>query len=122
MKERQLLLVEDDETLSDLVREMLDLFGIKVLVAHTLSQAVALYTEHRDGIPLVIFDMNLENETGLEVFEALRNAGGEFAAFLASGMFLEQEVREYKNRGFQEIIKKPYSFMELRATIEKYLS
>jgi DNA-binding response OmpR family regulator len=122
MKDRQLLLVEDDETLSDLVREMLDLFGIKVFIAHTLDEAVTAYRENVDHIPLVIFDMNLENETGLEVYEALRNVGGDFIAFLASGMFLEQEVMEYKKHGFSEIIKKPYSFMELRTTIEKYLN
>ncbi len=115
------LLVEDDATLAELAREMLAMFGIEVLVAESMELAIENYQQRVTDIRLVIFDMNLEKATGIEVFEALKEIDDDFVSILASGMITDMDIKKYKDMGFNEIIKKPYSFKNLKEIITGYL-
>lgn len=121
MKDHEfILLVEDDLTLADLTKEMLGAFGIKLEVARTLEKAVEIYSASNDHIPLVILDMNLDNNTGIEVFEKLKKIDDQFVSVLASGMITSMEIKKYKDMGFDEIVQKPYSFKSLLEIINKH--
>ncbi|HQB40881.1 MAG: response regulator [Candidatus Cloacimonadales bacterium] len=115
------LLVEDDETLCELCTEMFKIMNSPLFTANTKEEAVKIFDEHKKKIGLVIFDMNLENVTGIEVHEALRQKGEYFTAILASGMFLEDDHDTYKTMGFEEIILKPFNLSELKRLINTYL-
>ena len=115
------MLVEDDVTLADLAKEMLGMFDIEVLIAESMETAIDIYNERSNDVRLVIFDMNLEKTTGIEVFEALKEIDGDFVSILASGMITDMDIKKYKDIGFHEIIKKPYSFKNLKEIISSYL-
>ncbi len=115
------MLVEDDATLADLAKEMLGMFDIEVLIAESMETAIEVYSERNEDVRLVIFDMNLEKATGIEVFEALKDIDNDFISILASGMITDMDIKKYKDMGFHEIIKKPYSFKNLKEIISGYL-
>ncbi len=115
------LLEEDDTTLADLAKEMLAMFNISVIIAETLEDAVETYSGNYQEIRLVIFDMNLDKSTGIEVFEELKKINSDFISILASGMITDMDIKKYKNMGFNEIIKKPYSFKNLKEIITGYI-
>jgi methylmalonyl-CoA mutase cobalamin-binding subunit len=56
------------------------------------------------------------------VFEALKEISTDFVPVLASGMFTSHDIEEYKEKGFAEIIQKPYSFKDLTVLVQKHLS
>ncbi len=115
-----IMLVDDDTSLLELAKEMLAFFDITVHGAETLEEACATYREMHDDISLIIMDMNLENATGLEVLTALKAIDDKFVSILASGMVTDMDEKEYKAKGFDLIIKKPYSFQALQELINQY--
>jgi CheY-like chemotaxis protein len=65
--------------------------------------------------------MNLDNSTGIDVFNELKGISPEFSAILASGMFLEDDKQNYIDMGFNEVISKPYNLAELKRIIKEYV-
>ncbi|MCB5249644.1 MAG: response regulator [Candidatus Cloacimonadales bacterium] len=119
--ENIVLLIEDDETLCELVAEMFNLLKTPLLTAYTMNEAVQIFEENQDKIALAIFDMNLDESSGIDVYEALKEKGKDFVAILASGMFLEDDKDTYIEMGFTEIIAKPFSLADIRRIISTYL-
>lgn len=115
------LLVEDDETLCELSQEMFNLLKTPLLVAQTLEEAKKVFTVNAENIAVIIFDMNLDNATGIEVYKCLKEIDGSFSAILASGMFLEDDKQTYLELGFNEVISKPYNLAEIRRIIKEYV-
>jgi len=54
---RTILLVEDEEMVANIGRQMLERLGHRVIVAQTGDEALALYEKRRAEIDLVILDM-----------------------------------------------------------------
>ncbi len=121
-KNKVVLLVDDDMILCKLTAEMLSIVDIKAFTANSLEDAVKVYTENHELITLIIFDMNLEDSSGLEVYEKLKEIDENFVSVLASGMIIEEDKKEYLDLGFDEIVAKPYSMLDLHSMIDKYLN
>ncbi|PID27938.1 MAG: hypothetical protein CSB55_07080 [Candidatus Cloacimonadota bacterium] len=119
--EKRILLVEDDMILCDLTKEMLRNCNVGTFIAHTGCEAVKIFTENQDVIELCIFDMNLDQELGVNVFDSIRKISDDFISVLASGMFTDDDVKFYKEKGFDEIIKKPYRLKDLNSLVKKHL-
>ena len=67
-----ILVVEDEEMLRSLVREILTRAGYEVLEAVDGEDGVQMYREHHDRIHLVLLDYGLPKLAGDEVFAELR--------------------------------------------------
>ncbi len=117
---KSILLIDDDPTLVDLTKELLSVFGVSVLSAEDMEQAIDVYKNDQENIWLIIFDMNLEYNTGIEVFNELKKIDDNFISILSSGMITDSDIDEYKSMGFNEIIPKPYSFKDLHKIIMSY--
>lgn len=113
----QILLVEDDETLADLVARHLRAHGYDVTIAPTAEAAsAALAAGLRPSI--VVLDINLPGETGLSLVRgsALRDAGGP-PVLVASAMTVSPtRLREAGVAGF---LPKPFSLESLVTAIHR---
>ena len=69
----QILLVEDDEVLSDVIRQNLQARGHEVSVARDMQQALACL--HAKDFDLIVLDINLPDQTGWEVLRAAGREG-----------------------------------------------
>jgi len=116
------LIVDDDEVICELGVEMFEIFGATAGAAPTLEDAVSYFTEHHEEIGLVIFDLNLENCSGIDVFQALKKIDPAFHAVIASGAFLETDAQKYKEMGIAETIMKPYNMDKVKELIGLYLN
>lgn len=121
MKEK-VMLVEDDDTLCELSQEMFRLLNVPLFVAQTYEEANDLFNTNHDDIRVVIFDMNLDNYTGVDTYKSLCEIDSQFIAILASGMFLDDDIDTYKEMGFHEVISKPYNLKDVRRIIAQYMS
>jgi len=114
-----LLIVEDDETLSDLLAAHLRAHGYVVTVAPTAEVAQSLLAD-RPRPDLVLLDINLPGETGWSVLRSPAfEAAGRPTVVVASAMAVSPaRLREFGVAGY---LPKPYPLETLVATIERLL-
>ena len=65
----KILLVDDDRELTSLLKELLDMEGFNVLVAHDGEQALSLLD---DSIDLLLLDVMMPKKNGIDTLKELR--------------------------------------------------
>ncbi len=65
----KILLVDDDRELTSLLKELLEMEGFNVLVAHDGEQALELLD---DSIDLLLLDVMMPKKNGIDTLKALR--------------------------------------------------
>ncbi|MEK6572163.1 MAG: ATP-binding protein, partial [Bacteroidota bacterium] len=116
-----ILVVEDEEMLRELVKNLLEAKGYTVLAASDGDEAVAMYTRHQGEIQLVLSDMGLPRMNGFEVYRELKNLNSTVRMILASG-YVEPEMKSQILRaGVRDFIQKPYGPTEVLQTIRSVL-
>ncbi len=107
--EHTILIVEDEELLLELLKEMLEGEGYRVLTATDGNQAVDLYRKEKERVSLVLSDMGLPSMGGWEVLRQLKAINPEVKVILSSG-FMDTKVRQDMIRsGARDFIQKPYT-------------
>jgi len=67
-----ILVVDDEEILRSLMKDILENLGYGVVLASDGREAVEVYRNHQEGIDLVIVDMMMPKMGGRETFQELR--------------------------------------------------
>lgn len=121
-----LLLIDDEETVRDVAREMLETLGYKVLTAASGEEGLHLVKEDLgkpagQEIALVILDMIMPGLGGEETFLRLRAMAPRLRILLASGYSLEGKAQEILAQGCQGFIQKPFGLEELAAEMHRIL-
>jgi len=80
-----ILLVEDEEAVRALVRDVLEALGYKVLLATRGDEAIAICRQHPDSIPLLLTDVVMPGMSGRELAESLRFLYPEMKLLYMSG-------------------------------------
>jgi len=117
-----ILLIEDEEMVANIGRQMLERLGYRVIVAQTGDEALASYEKHRAEIDLVILDMIMPGMGGGVVFDRIRSINPEAAVLLSSGYSLNGQATEILKRGCRGFIQKPFSLDQLDRKIRELLS
>ena len=116
-----ILIVEDEEMLTELMKIILEEKGYTVLTASDGDEAVALYTRHQREIRLVLSDLGLPRMNGFEVYRKLKNLNPGIRMILASG-YLEPEMKsQILREGARYFIQKPYTPDTILRTIRRVL-
>jgi len=121
MGHEKVLLVDDEDLILEIGKEMLEKMSYKVLVARDGEEALQIYRENTNGIDLVILDMIMPVMGGGETFDRMReiNPNGKF--LLSSGYSVDGEATEILERGCDGFIQKPFNIKELSAKIREIL-
>ncbi|HFQ88753.1 MAG TPA: response regulator, partial [Desulfobulbus sp.] len=116
------LLVDDEETVRSVGRQMLELLGLQVIVAENGRQAVAVYDERGEEIDLVLLDLSMPHMDGIQAFRELRRLDRTVRVVMSSG-YNEQEVtRQVVGKGLAGFIQKPYQIETLRDVLTEVLA
>jgi len=116
-----ILVVDDEEPLCNLLREVLTRRGYRVLVARSGEEAIDLYQQWREEVDLVILDMVMPGMSGSEVFEALLRLNPRTRVLLSSGYTQEGAAGELLRKGARGFLQKPYLITELTAKVREVL-
>jgi len=108
-----ILLVDDEDTIIDVGKEIMVSMGYQVLSANCGKEALAVYRAKRQKIDLVILDMIMPNMGGKETYDHLKAINPDIKVLLASGYNLNGRVREILARGCDDFIQKPFNITDL---------
>lgn len=110
-----LLIVEDEETLSDSLKRGLTEAGYSVSVTHDGDTALNLVNTNQ--FDLLILDWRLPKKSGIEVTKQLRIDGNDILILMLTAMDdVESRVLGLET-GADDYLTKPFSFQELLARI-----
>jgi CheY-like chemotaxis protein len=115
-----ILVIEDERSLLELARIVLQTNGYKVLTAADGLEAVILYKQHRDNISLVFTDIGLPGINGREVFTRLKEINPDVKVVFTSGIFVDIKDALLKD-GAKDFIQKPYKQDQVLQKIREVL-
>ena len=104
-----ILLVDDEEGIVSVSRELLTHLGYQVLTARGGSEALELYKEKGAAIDLVILDMIMPGMSGGETFDLLKELNPEIRVILSSGYSLDGMASRIMEQGCRSFMQKPFS-------------
>jgi CheY-like chemotaxis protein len=115
------LLVDDEDMVIDVGREMLGQMGYKVVVARGGKQALRLYQERRSELDLVILDLIMPDLSGGETYDAVKAIDPEVKVLLSSGYSIDGQAAEIMKRGCDGFIQKPFNMRRLSQKMREIL-
>jgi DNA-binding response OmpR family regulator len=114
--------VEDDESLSDLLKHLLGRIKVRVFHAPTGELALKLFAEHRASIALAFVDCHLPDSEGGELCRRLRNLSPALPLLLTSGR--DQRALEvvFASTGPCSFLAKPYMPADVMGRVKSMLT
>ena len=116
-----ILLVDDEETITEVVAKALKITGYNPLVARSGREAVEKYKAHRAQIDLVVLDMIMPGMGGGAAFDCLKEINPAVKVILSSGYSLDGEASLILEKGCRGFIQKPFGIQELSKKIREVL-
>jgi signal transduction histidine kinase/ActR/RegA family two-component response regulator len=121
----KILLMDDEQTIAELAKEILSMLGYSVDVANEGSEAVELYRKAwktSDLYDLLILDLTVPGGMGgKEVIEILGKSYPKIRAIVSSGYSNDPIMANHRKHGFTGVVSKPYTVQELSAAVTQAL-
>ncbi len=119
MNGRKILLLEDDASLHETIREDLEEQGYIVISAYDGYEAQDRLYEHR--FDLLLLDVNVPEVDGFALLEAARKEGVETPAIFLTARESVDDLEKGFRSGADDYLRKPFALRELRIRIETLL-
>ncbi|MGO9120851.1 MAG: ATP-binding protein [Desulfomonilaceae bacterium] len=115
------LLVDDEDLVSELGARILTKHGYTVLKAANGREALDLYKKERSQISLVILDLIMPEMGGKECLKELLKIDPQVKVLVASGYSADASVKETIQMGAKGFVTKPFRLNELLRDVHKML-
>jgi two-component system OmpR family response regulator len=115
----RILVVDDDPESRDLLSEVLEDNGYPQVeaVADGLAAREALARD--DDCPIIIADLHMPNESGLDLLRNLRKQNAKHQIVLMSSFFSTTERKLARDLGASALLDKPFRLSELLEVVSK---
>ncbi len=111
------LLMDDEETIHMVAKEMLAYLGYKTVHANTGEEAIEIYSEYlkkEQPIDMVIMDLTIPGGMGGNIaVKKILAINDKAKVIVSSGYSDDPILQDYKKAGFVNTISKPYQLHEL---------
>lgn len=116
-----ILVAEDEESVRELLCELLEGQGYRVLVAHDGEQAVAKYSEREETISLVIMDVVMPKLSGRTAYDQIRSIDANVPILFSTGYTANTLDQDFLQENKLRIINKPYAPAVLFQTVREVI-
>jgi len=117
------LVVDDEQLVRELARDILKRYGYTVLMASGGEEAVELYRQHSGTVALVVLDILMPDIDGVETFHRIREIDPSARVIISSGYDEAHAADKLMQEGAAAFVQKPYRIADLlkvvREAIEK---
>jgi len=115
-----ILLIDDEEMIIKVGRELLQELGYNVIAARSGEEAIRLYLKNADKIDLVVMDMIMPGMGGGETFDNLKAINPDIKVLLSSGYSINGQASKILERGCDGFIQKPFNLNQLTSCRKKF--
>ena len=116
-----LLLVDDEEMILEIGKDMLEKLGYQVITATNGKKALEIYKRNQNKIDMVILDMIMPDMSGGETYSQLKKINPSIKTLLSSGYSINGKAQAILNNGCSGFIQKPFNLTNLSQKIRKIL-
>lgn len=116
-----ILLVDDEEMVADIGKDMLEKLGYKIIAAASGTEAIKLFNANRDQVKLVILDMIMPDMSGGETFNRLKAIKPDAKILLSSGYSINGRASKIMEQGCNGFIQKPFNLKQISRKIREIL-
>ncbi len=119
--EGTILVIEDEEPLVDLFKQILERLGYRVLVTETGKEAVELARTFDGQIDLALLDIKLPDMDGGRVYPLIMEARPDLKVIVCSGYSIHGPAQDILDAGAEGFIQKPFSIAPFAKKLKEVL-
>ena len=119
MAAKTVLLVDDEEIVVGVGKQMLEKLGFSVLTAKNGEEALEVYKNNQNDIDFIILDMILPDMGAADIYDGLRSINPAIKVLLSSGYGVDQKINELLSHGCCGFIQKPFNMKGLSEKIDE---
>ncbi|NVN92835.1 MAG: PAS domain S-box protein [Desulfuromonadales bacterium] len=112
------LLVDDEETVRGIGKELLQELGFTTITANDGREAVEIFRNTPD-ISFVILDLTMPHMDGEQCFRELRQLNQNVKVIMCSGFSEHEVTQKFVGKGLAGFIQKPYKMSVLKEAIQR---
>ena len=116
---KKILLIEDDEKISGLVKELLE--EENYVVDQEFDGESGFFKALEESYNLILLDIMLPKMNGFKVCSKLRSVGNQTPILMLTAKSGEYDLEEGLDTGADDYLKKPFSSVELKARVRALL-
>lgn len=117
----RILFVDDEESLADLGKVMLETLGYHVTAKTNSIEALETFREQPDAFDVVFTDMTMPGLTGKDLAARIMDIRQDIPVILCTGFSDMVNNEEARKVGIREVVIKPYIMSTIAVTIRKAL-
>ena len=114
--EKEVLIIDDDEAITWVVKKALEPIGCKVIARPRLSSGLKAV---KGGLQLVLLDIVLPDGNGLEALKEIRSSFPDAMVIMITAHGRMESTVEAMREGAYDYIEKPFDVEELKMNVEK---
>lgn len=113
------LVVEEDEGMRDLLGLAFRSSGLNVCAVASGLEAIAMYREHHDSIPIALVDVGMKGMDGMETIAALRSVNPDLMCWSMTGGLEKHSEDDLLNAGAGRILMRPFSLPQVASELKR---
>jgi DNA-binding NtrC family response regulator len=119
VKEKRILIVDDEASIRDLCARVLSRAGFAVVTAGNGTEGLKML--QAEAFDLVISDIRMPGISGLDVLEHAKQRYPSIVVVLITGFGTPEALSRAKAAGAEKILTKPFNPIELLTTVKEVL-
>ena len=116
-----ILIIEDEEMVMKMTRQILEMLGYSVIEAKTGQEAINVAKTFDNDIDLAMLDILLPDMSGDAIYPFLMKARPDLKVIVFSGYSIDGPAKKILHAGAEDFIQKPFSVAELSEKLKKVL-
>lgn len=118
----RILVVDDEDEVRSVVRDMLSFHGLQVLTARDGHGGLELFRREADSIDLVLLDLTMPGKSGMEVYREILSIRPEMRVVVMSGYSIEPQPDRFGGAAPAAFLQKPFVMNTLMETVSQALA
>jgi two-component system cell cycle sensor histidine kinase/response regulator CckA len=115
------LVVDDELAIRNMAQKLLSHCGFQVYTAADGGEGLAVFSQHKDQIRVVITDISMPNMQGDALIQALRRLAPKVKIIASSGLVQTRSRGDWERLGANVFLEKPYRIESLVSTLQRLL-
>lgn len=116
-----ILLIDDEETVLAVGKDLLEVLGYTVLAAGSGREGLKIYKNNQTEINLVLLDMIMPDMDGSATYDRLKEFNPDIKVLLSSGYSINSPAKAILAKGCDGFIQKPFGLIDLSHKLREIL-